>query len=186
MIYLEFNPNKIPSEYLEAIGLVTASSAHTEAIIQEAIAGLAQLDVERGLAITTHMSAPLRDDVLRALAEIHLDDLDDLDLLDDLLDNINEQFKKRHLYVHNQVCINPATKDVALVKTSARGSVRMEDYPLSVAAIRADALAIYQAGLELFQFLGAKGLLPTLPSQPYGRAHKSKSARKKRRKSAGS
>lgn len=185
MIDLEFDPFKIPSAYLEAIGLVTAASAHTESMIEDAIAGLASLDVERGLAITTHMSAPLRKDVLRSLAEIRIDDLDDLDLLDELLDEINKQTQKRNLYVHNKICMNPKTGEVALVKASARGSVRLEAFGVSVETIRADALSIHSAGLELFKFLDTRGLLPAMPPSALRRQYKTKAARKKRRKSLG-
>ena len=63
-------------------------------MIQEAIAGCARVNMEIGRALTTHMTAPLRIDVLRALAEITVDDLDVLDELDELIDQFNAAAKK--------------------------------------------------------------------------------------------
>lgn len=39
--YREFdlNPNSLPDEYVTAIGRIVAASAHTEALVQDAIAG---------------------------------------------------------------------------------------------------------------------------------------------------
>jgi hypothetical protein len=75
----DFDPRNLPQEMLAAIGLVTACSAQTEYIVEQGIAGCLGVDFEFGAAVTTHMAAPLRDHVLRAVAEIKIDDLDDLD-----------------------------------------------------------------------------------------------------------
>src|SRR3954464_10947754 len=70
---LNFDPFNLPMKMLAAIGLITSCSSQTEHIIEEAIAGLLGVDVEYGFAVTTHMTAPHRDNVLRAVAEIRLD-----------------------------------------------------------------------------------------------------------------
>jgi hypothetical protein len=85
---LDYDPRVIPPDYLKAIGLVAACSAQTESVIEMAIIGCLGITSDYGLAVTTHMSAPLRDDVLRAAAELRIDSLDALDELDRLLDTI--------------------------------------------------------------------------------------------------
>jgi hypothetical protein len=45
-----------------------------------------------------------------------------------------------------------------------------------------DADFIYDAGMALHTFLSERGLLPPFPPKPRPRAHKSKAARKARRK----
>jgi hypothetical protein len=178
---IDFDPRKLPKEYLEAIGLVAACSAQTENTIEMAIAGCLGVDGDYGMAITTHMSAPLRDDVLRAAAEIRIDNLDALDELDVILDNINKVVGRRNSTVHNLWGVDEKTGQVITVKITARGSVQAEYIPMSVDGVRADAKAIYDAGMDLLRFLIHYGLVPKLPKlRP--RAHKLKAARKKRAK----
>ena len=100
----DFDPRNLPQEMLTAIGLVAACSAQTENIMEQGIGGCIGTDFEYGFAITTHMNAPLRDHVLRAVAEIRIDNLDDLDELDRLLDEINKASTKRNAYMHHTWC----------------------------------------------------------------------------------
>jgi hypothetical protein len=44
---LDFDPHKLPKDYLEAIGLASACYAQTEDNVQWAIAGLLGIDMER-------------------------------------------------------------------------------------------------------------------------------------------
>lgn len=178
---IDFDPRKLPKEYLEAIGLVAACSAQTENTVEMAIMGCLGLDHEYGLATTTHMSAPLRDDVLRAAAEIRIDSLDALDDLDTILDRINTTVGRRNSTVHNLWGVDEKTGQVITAKVTARGSLQAQYIPMSVADIRKDAIAIYDAGMDLLKFLLNHRLVPKLaPLRP--RAHKLKAARKKRAK----
>lgn len=140
-----------------------------------------RLESDYSTAVTTHMNAPLRDNVLRAAAEIRIDDLDDLDELDRLLDEIKTAFDKRNAYVHRSWCRHPDTGECFTVDIEARGSVD-QLVPIIVDQIKADAARIYDAGMSLMTFLAARKLLPTLPAARRERAHKTKAARKKRRK----
>jgi hypothetical protein len=84
---LDFDPRNLPQDLLAAIGRMTTSAAHTESCVDEAIAGCLGIDYEYGQAVTTHMTMPLRFDVLRSAAELRIDDLDALDsAVDDLVD----------------------------------------------------------------------------------------------------
>lgn len=178
---LDFSPWNLPTDILEAVGLIATCSAQTEHVVQNGIAGCLGVDVEYGMAITTHMTTPLRDHVLRAAAEIRIDSLDDLDELDELLDEIEEAFKVRNAYIHNSLAMDKATGEVFSVKATARGSVDVELLPVTVDKIKADATRIYVAGLALYQFLQSRDLLAvTPPARPRG--HKTSAARKKRRK----
>jgi hypothetical protein len=178
----DWNPYSLPRELLEAIGLVGAAFAQSEEIVQDAIAGCAGLDIEYGLAFTTHLSMPMRIDILRAVAEIRIDDLDALDELDEHLAQFEAAAKKRNDCVHNRWCIDPATGHIFRAKHSARGSVKVELIPTTVEQIRADAKFIYEVGMNLFVFLKLHGFAPDIANRP-SRAHKTKAARKRRRES---
>jgi hypothetical protein len=177
----EFDPRKLPREYLEAIGLVVASSAQTENVVEMGIGGCLGIDVEYATAVTTHMSAPQRDNVLRAAAEIKIDNLDVLDAFDEHLDQIKKAFETRNRYVHRVWGQDPGTGAVFTLRTEARGSVDTEVIPMDLNQVRADAALIYKAGMDLMTFLTDQDLLPPFPPHARPRAHKTKAARKKRR-----
>lgn len=178
----DFNPYNLRPDILQAIGLLIACSGQTEDIFESAVAGCLGLDIEYGLAVTTHMSMPLRVSVLKSAAEIRIDDLDALDELDDIIEVIEEAFSKRNAVAHNQLCRDPETEEVFSVKEVARISVQADLHSLSVDQIRNDALFVYEAGITLFRFLKTHGLNPNFPAEPRPRGHKSRAARKARRK----
>ena len=134
----DFDPHNLPNDVLEAIGLAMTSSAQTESIIEMAIAGCLKVEVDYGAAVTTHMSAPLRDSVLRAVAEIRIDDLDTLDELDRILDHIRDEVQpRRNAIAHHTWCRDPNTDEVFTVKQTARGSVDAELIPMPSARSQA-------------------------------------------------
>jgi len=178
----DYDPHNLPPEVLQAIGLITACSAQNEYVVKQGIGGCVGVDIEFTDAVTTHMSSPHRDDVLRAVAEIKIDDLDDLDRLDVLLDDVKKGFLRRNEYVHHTWCRDPDTDDCFTANITARGSVEVELVPRRVSKILEDATFIYLAGIELYVFLSERGLLPPIPPKPRPRTHKSKAARKARRK----
>lgn len=178
----DFDARNLPQDILAAIGLVAATSAMAEYTMEQAIGGLSGIDFEYTAAICTHMSNPMRDQALRAVAEIRLDRIDDLDELDTLLDALGAALKKRNDYLHAGWCRDPATGEVFTTKTEARGSVEMSLIPMTVGKIKKDALAIYDTAISVYSFFGARGLLARIPSTPRPRHHKTKAARKKLRK----
>lgn len=183
-VIYDFGPDKLPPDFLAAIGLVTASWAQTENSVQTFIGACLGVDVEYAIAVTAHMSHPLRDDVARAVAEIRIDDLDALDELDTILNRVNEAAGKRNAVAHRSWCRHPETDEVFTVKETARGSVQVELIPMSVSAIKEDAAFIYEAGLDVVRLMIALGLEPSFPGiRPRG--HKSKAARKARRQQNG-
>lgn len=181
-VIYEFDPRRLPGEMLSAIGLISTCSAQTESVVEAGISACLDIDFEFGAAITTHMNAPQRDNVLRAVAEIKIENLDDLDELDRLLDQINVAFAKRNAYVHRSWCQHPTSKKVYTVKTSARGRVETDLVAMDLTEIRRDAQFIYQAGMDLQTFLAERNLFPKQPPGSRNRFHKSKAERKKRTK----
>jgi hypothetical protein len=180
-VIYEFDPRKLPDEILAAIGLIATCSAQNESVVEAGISACLDIDFEFGAAITTHMNAPQRDNVLRAVAEIKMDNLDDLDELDRLLDQINAASAKRNTYVHRGWCQHPTNRKVYTVKTSARGRVETDLVAMDLKEIRTDAQFIYQAGMDLQTFLIERDLFPKTPPEFRNRFHKSKAERKKRR-----
>jgi hypothetical protein len=178
----DFDPRNLPADLLQAIGLAIACGAQTESVISMAIGGCLGLDVEYAAATTTHMTLPLKFSVLRSAAEIRIDDLDDLDELDRLIDEVDKALGKRHEIAHANWCSDPETNELFRVKQVARARVDAERIPMTAASIKDDAAVIYQAGMDLMSFIGTRGLMPRIPTQIRPRAHKSKAARKKRRK----
>ena len=177
----DFNPNNLPQDALAALGLVAACSAHTEQIVQSAIAACISLTPDYAYAVTAHMSSPMRDHVLRAVAEIRIDSLDALDELDEILDNINEAFKLRNDYLHHSFCMHPKNNRLFISKITARGTVKAGLFPKSVSGIRKDAVFIYDAGIILAAFMHDHGLSAPAPDSLAPREHKTKAARKLRR-----
>jgi hypothetical protein len=177
----DFDPRNLSQELLAAIGLMTTSAAQTEGCVEAAIAGCLKVDFEYGKAITTHMSVPLRDSVLRSVAEIKIDNLDTLDELDRLLDTINEAYAKRNAIVHHAWCRDPDTGAVFTHKETSRARFESDLIPMSVNQVKRDALFVYDAGMALYTFLIVQKLLPSFPPDGRFRGHKSKAARKKRR-----
>ncbi|WP_148203791.1 hypothetical protein [Nitrobacter winogradskyi] len=181
---LDFNPNNLPKDVLEALGLITACSAHSDYVIESGIAGCLGVNIEYGSAVTTHMTTPHRKDVFLAAAELRIDDVHILIHLEDLLDELVDALKVRNGYVHNSPAIDRSTNETFMIRTEARGSVDVSLIPLSVEVILRDAQRIYKAGISLYGLLDKLGLLPKIPDgvRP-NRTHKDKAARKKIRKS---
>ena len=179
--YLDFDPRKLPKEYLEAIGLVCTCYAQTEDHVQMAIAGLLGVDIEMGWGVSTHMSAPLRKSVIQSLSEIKFANLDDIETLDKLLEKVDQAASKRNHVVHQVWCRDVQTGEVLRVNTNAKARVSVEHKPISLEDLRAEAIFVYEAGIELFHFLTTKNLVPALPPRERSRLDKRKAIKHKRR-----
>jgi hypothetical protein len=185
-VIYDFDPNNLPPEYLQAIGLVAMASAQTESVIGDFIAALLGIDAIETLALTTHMVGPLKDHVVRALTELNAVSVEIVDQIDDLMDAINEAMNRRNVIVHNALIMHPTTGEILSHRLKARGSLQLELRPVSVEEIKQDASLIYEVGMALMGFMMAYGLGPRerkhAPRQPLDR---SKKARAKRRDTAG-
>jgi hypothetical protein len=177
---LDFDPRNLPREYHEAIGLACACFAQTEDHVQLAIAGLLGVDAETGWAVTTHMTGPLRESVLKSLTDIKFDDLAEVEKFDKLMADVDDATNRRNRLVHHMWCVDEDTGEVFQQRTQARTRVNVELTPISIEAIQADAKVIYDAGIELLRFLLAKNLVPALPSRTRQRYDKRKAIKRKR------
>jgi hypothetical protein len=178
----DFDPRNLPQNLLAAVGLAISCGSQTEGTLAMAIGGCLGLDAEYAMAVTTHMTLPLKFSILRSAAEIRIDDLDDLDELDGLLDGIDTALGKRHTWAHDRLCRDPDTDQLFRVKQVARTRLEAGFVPITVEDVLADAGVIYDAGTALMKFIGIRRLLPPIPTQLRPRGHKSKAARKIRRK----
>jgi hypothetical protein len=165
-VVYDFDPNNLPPEYLQAVGLVAMASAQTESIMQDLIGGLLGIDNIEALALSAHMAAPLKDHVARALIEMNATDAVYVDLLDDLLDAVAEALGKRNTIVHNPLLRHPDTGEIFSHRLKARGSLQLELRPVTVDEMREDARLVYEAGIAVIQFMGAFGLGSPIRTRP--------------------
>jgi len=182
---LDFDPRKLPRDYLEAIGLACACYAQTEDHLQMAIAGLLKIDSETGWAVTTHMTAPLRESVLKSLSDMKFDDLAEIEAFDIHLADVAEAGDRRNSIVHHMWCTDEQTGEVFQVRTKARTRVAVELTPISLESIQNDAKFIYDAGIELLRFLLTRNLIPALPARGRARFDKRKAIKANKKKSVG-
>lgn len=152
-VIYDFDPRNLPPDLLRAIGLMAAASAHTESVLQHFIGGLLGIDALEALALTTHMSAPLKDSVARALIELNGISAETIDQVDDLLDAIKDATAARNVVVHNSFARHPETGEVFSYRESARGSLQISLQPVRVEQIEKDAALIYEAGMDLMRFM---------------------------------
>jgi hypothetical protein len=82
------------------------------------------------------------------------------------LDRLRRAFDKRNAVVHHSWCRDPTTGEAFMVKETARQRVEIEAIRMSADQVNSDALLIYDAGIELYEFVKAHNLLPPLPTAP--------------------
>lgn len=178
----DYDPRNLPDEFLQAIGLAIASSAHTENIVRSTIAGLLGVDEEVGWALTAHMTSQQRDGIARSLIEFRTSDGDILNEFDRLMNDVDSASSKRGIIAHHLWCKNKATGEIYSFKTTARSGLTVNFEPVNSEKIEADALFIYNAGIGVFEFLRNHNLLSELPPIDRARDHMNRAARSKRRK----
>jgi hypothetical protein len=165
-IIYDFDARNLPSEYLRAIGLVIASASQTETVLQDFIGGLLQIDNIETKALTVHMSVPLKGDIIRALVELSAPSAEEVDKVDDLLDAVCDALQKRNNVAHNAFLIHPDTREILGWREKARGQLVGTLTPISAKEIEDDAASIYKAGMELFEFMLARGIAPDFREGP--------------------
>lgn len=162
----DFDPSHMPPDLLQAIGLMAMCAAQTEAVMQNFIGALLGIDQHEAIALTAHMAAPLKDQVARALIELNGASEATVDIADELLDAINDAAAKRNVIVHNSLAMHPDTGEVFSYRQAARGSLQVSLQPVSAEDIKKDALALYDAGIELVRFMIALNLQPRPRTRP--------------------
>lgn len=158
LVVYDFNPYNLPPEYLQAVGLVVTASSQTESVMQYFIGALLGIDNVDTIAVAAHMSAPLKDQVIRTLIELKTQVSDNVDDVDDLLDAVKDALDKRNVIVHNALAVHPDTGAVYSSRIKARGSLQADLEPVSVEEIHQAALLIYDAGMNIANFMIHHGL----------------------------
>ena len=186
-VLYDFDPHNLPPEMLQAIGLLVASASQTENIMQDFIGALLRIDSVETLALTAHMSIPLKNQVIQSLAELNIPIAKEIDLIDDLLEAAVEAFAKRNALAHNAIMTHPDTRELLSMRASARGSLLVSLQPITVEQVQEDAALIYQAGMDIMAFMISRNLAPVARTRPvFAPLNRKKKARAERRDLGGS
>ncbi len=185
MVIYDFDPRNLPPELLRAVGFMTAAASQAEYIMQDLIGSLLGIDNIETMALTAHMTAPLKDQVARALIELNAANSDVVDTLDELLDHMNSAIEKRNVVVHNHFCRHPGTGEILSLRQKARGSLQVSLQPITAEQIESDALLIYEAGLKVMRFMTDCGISPKDRARPLHQTLDRRKATRKLRRSGG-
>jgi hypothetical protein len=181
-IIYDFEPKNLPTEYLAAIGLVVANASQTDNIMRDFIGALLGIDNVETIALGTHMSTSMKDDIIRSLAELSAPCASEIDQIDDILDKIRSASSRRNEVAHNAFAIHPTTGEIFSMRERARGSLQVEFRPIKVEELLSIADEVYQAGMALMQFIIDRNLgnrFRTKPLfEPLNRKTKARKARR--------
>lgn len=181
-VIYDFDPHNLPDGFLEAVGLVITAASQTEYVMCEFIGALLNIDVNESTALTAHMTVPLKDDIIRCLAELNAPSASEVDQIDDILDDIRSAIDKRNIIAHNALIRDPNTNEVFTMRERARGSLQISLTPISVEEIRESAREIYEAGMRLMSFMISRGLGTSVRTEPLREPlNRRKAARAQRR-----
>jgi hypothetical protein len=162
----DFAPTSLPKEFLEAIGLMSASWANLDSTISNAIGGLLDIDSTMALAITAHASLPQKFDQLKTLAHLKFgDESKQYQKILEYIEQAKSCQRKRNEVVHNAWCIDTKTGKVHHVAMTARGKVKIQIAAPTAEQVRLDAFNVNKLSLEIFMFLMDQDLLPHLPPE---------------------
>jgi hypothetical protein len=182
VIIYDFNPNNLPDDYLKAIGLVIACASQTEEIMRNFMGVLLGVDNVETIALGTHMSMPMKDDVIRAVLELNAPSASAVDEVDDILDDIRDAMQLRNVIAHNEFAIHPETGEIYSLRIKARGSLQSELKPITAQELRDSADQIYRAGMKLQEYMMKSGIGPRFREgplrEPLNRGRKARQARR--------
>ena len=157
MIIYDFHPDSIPDEYLKAIGRIMLCAAQAEDCVRTAIGVFLKIDNVETLALTTQLSTPLKDKIMRAVAELNSASASMVDDLDDILDKINAGMERRNAVAHRSLCKNPDSNEILIWKEKVSGSIELELKPITVNELNEIADNLLEASHELTAFVGNVG-----------------------------
>jgi hypothetical protein len=157
VIIYDFNPDSIPEEYLKAIGRIMLCAAQAEDSVRTAIGVFLKIDNIETLALTTQLSTPLKDKIIRAVAELNSASASMVDDLDDILDKINTGMEQRNAVAHRSLCKNPENNDILIWKERVSGSITLELKLITVEDLNGISDNLLAASHELTQFLARVG-----------------------------
>jgi hypothetical protein len=157
VIVYDFHPDSIPDDYLKAIGRIMLCAAQAEDDVRTAIGVFFKIDQIEALALTTKLSTPLKDKIIRAVAELNAGSASMVDDLDDILDKINSGMEQRNAVAHRSLCKHPESGEIFMWKEKVSGSIELELKPVAVAELNEIGNNLLAASNELTAFLGRVG-----------------------------
>ena len=157
MIIYDFHPDNIPDEYLKAIGRIMLSAAQAEDCVRTAIGIFLKIDNIETLALTTQLSTPLKDKIIRAVAELNSASASMVDDLDDILDKISAGMERRNAVAHRSLCKHPESGEIFIWKEKVSGSIDLELRPITVEELNEIGNNLLEASHQLILFLGNVG-----------------------------
>jgi hypothetical protein len=141
------------ADQLYTMGLVSMAATWLESEVEAAIWIFSKTPFLRGKAITTHMSQPLRENVLLALANQRWHGRTPEPKLGALIREIAEARGKRNDLLHNMWALDRKGRARRLHIVKARGHFSTERRSMSVKAMRALADRLVYLRLQLFVFV---------------------------------
>jgi hypothetical protein len=154
----DFDPRKIPPEFLQAIGLVIACSVQTENLVERAISDLLGLKTVPAHILTTHMSMQVRAGVLRSAGQMRWGASDTYKSFDALVTRVEAAIVERNRIAHLTWQTDPETGQIFTTRIQAKRGIKVHLEPITVDAIEAIAAEVYEAGLALSRFVGLAGV----------------------------
>jgi hypothetical protein len=134
--------------------------------LQDFIGALLKIGNFQTVAVGAHMSFPLKETIMRTLAELDAPYVNEVDAVDDLLDAVKVALDKRNVIVHNSLAMHPTNGEVYSYRERARGSLQVELKVIAVEEIEKDAAAIYEVGMDIMRFMMSRGLEPRQRAGP--------------------
>lgn len=151
----DFDPHHLPDDVLKAIGLAIVCSSQTESVVSMGIAELLGMDIHDGAAVTAQISLPNRLSVFRSLLDLRIADAEARSEFEKSLLAVEKAIEARNAWAHKTLFTDPETKEVHSWKVTAKKKVTHQVMSVTAGAIEADARAIYEAGMDLMNLIGA-------------------------------
>lgn len=184
MIVYDFNPNNLPPDFLRAVGLVIACASQTEEIMRNFMGIVLGVDNIETEALGTHMSFPMKNDIIRSILELNAPSASFVDEVDDILDEIRDAMQMRNVVAHNEFAIHPGTNEIFSLRIKARGSLQSEFKRVTTEELLGTADHIYRAGMALQDFMLKNHLGPRFRERPLrdplNRGRKARQARREK------
>jgi hypothetical protein len=148
----------VPDEYLTAIGRVCVQWGALEGMIEISIIKLANLDLydPRALILTSHLSVPLRLDILKSLVQELRINYPQLSRFDEIAPRLAQAQSARNRIIHGRWSLHPETGEVTVSRATARGTLKTKIEPVSLSDLEKIAKNIEAVSIDLYQMIVGK------------------------------
>lgn len=159
-----------------------ACASQTEEVLRNFMGIVLGVDNIETEALGTHMSFPMKDDIIRSILELNAPSASFVDEVDDILDDIRDAMQLRNIVAHNEFAIHPETAEIFSLRIKARGSLQSELKKVTAEELLETADQIYRAGMSLQDFMLKNHLGPRFREgplrEPLNRGRKARQARR--------